>query len=235
MKKYKKRWIISICGTLIILALIALTVYLKRERVISSSRDEGPSSFIGKVVEELSETSVGMEVVDKLDSYFQENEQVIVEYEKGSVRMQLWDEEIGEYSEQKMRKGEMYTIQFWQKDIKKQDGKDVISLIDGSSPIHYYLDEYMEVVETCVVTGKVVSVDKQCVVLEVAKERGGYHIGDKLTVSYERAIVIDSETMEEKGTIKNIKEGDEYSFQMDKSKGKTEDCIKIKDLIKFES
>ena len=234
MKKYKKRWIISICGTLIILALIALTVYLKRERVISSSRDEGPSSFIGKVVEELSETSVVMEVVDKLDSYFQENEQVIVEYEKGSVRMQLWDEEAGESSDKNMKIGKMYIIKFWQKNVKKQNEKNIISMTDGFSPI-YYVDEDMEVVETCVVTGKVVSVDKQCVVLEVAKERGGYHIGDKLTVSYERAIVIDSETMEEKGTIKNIKEGDEYSFQMDKSKGKTEDCIKIKDLIKFES
>ncbi len=234
MKKIKKRWIISICGVFIILVLIFLSVYFKRERVISSSRDEGPSSFIGRVVEELSETSVVMEVVDKLGSYYQENEQVIVEYEKGRVAVPFWDEEIGEYSEKNMRMGKMYIIKFWKKDIKKQDEKDVISLTDNFSPIHYYVDEDMEVVETFVVTGKVVGVDKQCVVLEVTKERGGYHIGDKLTVSYERAIAIDSESLEEKETIKKIKEGEEYSFQTDKMRATEDNCISIDDLIRFE-
>lgn len=202
--------------------------------MISSSRDEGPSSFIGRVVEELSETSVVMEVVDKLGSYYQENEQVIVEYEKGRVTVPFWDEEIGEYSEKNMRMGKMYIIKFWKKDIKKQDEKDVISLTDNFSPIHYYVDEDMEVVETFVVTGKVVDVDKQCVVLEVTKERGGYHIGDKLTVSYERAIAIDSESLEEKETIKKIKEGEEYSFQTDKMRATEDNCISIDDLIRFE-
>lgn len=234
MKKIKKRWIISICGVLIILVLTVLTVYFKKERVISSSRDDGPSCFIGRVVEELSETSVVMEVVDKLGSYYQENEQVLVEYEKGSVTVPFWDEEIGEYSEKNMRTGKMYIIKFWQKDIRKQDEKDVISLIDNFSPIYYYVNEDIEVVETFVVTGKVVNVDKQCVVLEVTKERGGYHIGDELTVSYERAIAIDSESMEEKRIIKKIKEGEEYSFQMDKMKDTVDDCIKTNDLIKFE-
>lgn len=234
MKKIKKRWIISICGVLIILVLTVLTVYFKRERVISSSREDGPSSFIGRVVEELSETSVVMEVVDKLGSYYQENEQVIVEYEKGRVTVPFWDEEIGEYSEKNMRMGKMYIIKFWKKDIKKQDEKDVISLTDNFSPIHYYVDEDMEVVETFVVTGKVVDVDKQSVVLEVTKERGGYHIGDKLTVSYERAIAIDSESLEEKETIKKIKEGEEYSFQTDKMRATEDNCISIDDLIRFE-
>ncbi len=191
-------------------------------------------SFVGEVIEEINETTVVMEVTENWSSPYQVNEQVMVEYERGKVRTSLWkDETEREHWAEKMEMGERYIINFWEQDIKKQNGRDMVSLVGGASPI-FYDDDDMEVKATYVVTGKIVKKDTQSVVLEVTKERGGYHVGDKLTVKYDRAILMDAQTMKEKEIIKEIEEGEEYSFQMDNADKEKDGCIKIKDLVKYE-
>ncbi len=234
MKKLKTRKLICICSGIILLILAGAFIYYKHHmgRMISSVYH--PVSFVGEVIEEINETTVVMEVTENWSSPYQVNEQVMVEYERGKVRTSLWkDETEREHWAEKMEMGERYIINFWEQDIKKQNGRDMVSLVGGASPI-FYDDDDMEVKATYVVTGKIVKKDTQSVVLEVTKERGGYHVGDKLTVKYDRAILMDAQTMKEKEIIKEIEEGEEYSFQMDNADKEKDGCIKIKDLVKYE-
>ncbi len=141
VKKIKKRKLIFIGSIVILLGFIGAFIYNKQRGILIISEKQ-EDMFIGKVLEEINETTVLVEIAEHRSSLYKEKEQVIVQYERGSVDRSLWEKETG--PEQKdMQIGEQYIIAFWEKDVRKQNGKDLIL------PVHIiHYDNDTEVKET---------------------------------------------------------------------------------------
>lgn len=142
MKILKKRRFIFIGSIVILLGFIGAFIYNKQRGILIISEKQ-EDMFIGKVLEEINETTVLVEIAEHRNSPYKEKEQVIIQYERGSVDRSLWEKETG--PEQKnMQIGEQYIIAFWEKDVRKQNGKDLIL------PVHiiHYDDDDTEEKET---------------------------------------------------------------------------------------